>query len=249
MTALGPGGEAEILQDLLLKYPAGILSVVIDSYDVYHFVEHLICDEFRERILARDGIFVLRPDSISPQHHTPEEQVLWIVETLASRMGYTTNSKGFMVLNPKVRVLWGDGLGLEEIERILSKLYENHFSVENIATFGMGGGLLQKVNRDTQRFAFKSSAQCRDGLWYNIYKQPKDLSKVSKKGRLKLIQRDGVFQTVGEAAPGTDLLQTVFENGELLRRYSFAEVRKNAELAVDWSRRELSEQPPENTYA
>lgn len=30
---------------------------------------------------------------------------------------------------------------------------------------GMGSGLIQKVNRDTQRFSFKSSAQCNNGEW------------------------------------------------------------------------------------
>lgn len=248
MTALGPEGEVDILQSLLHKYPSGILSVVADSYDIYYFVEQLVCEEFRERILARDGVFVVRPDSVSPIHRTPAAQVLWIVETLANKMGYTTNGKGFMVLNPKVRVLWGDGLELETLDHILATLVEARFSAENIATFGMGGGLLQKVNRDTQRFAFKSSAQCRDGQWYDIYKKPKDLSKISKKGRLKLVQRDGEFRTVAESAPGTDLLETVFENGELVKRHTFAEIRQRAEVVVDWSKRELSSQPPENTY-
>ena len=248
MTALGPDGEAEILQSLLHRYPSGILSVVADSYDIYNFVERLICEQFRERILARDGVFVVRPDSVSPIHRTPAAQVLWIVETLANKMGYTTNSKGFMVLNPKVRVLWGDGLELEAIDNILGTLVEARFSAENIATFGMGGGLLQKVNRDTQRFAFKSSAQCRGGQWYDIYKKPKDLSKMSKRGRLKLVQRDGEFRTVPESAPGVDLLETVFENGEIAKYQNFAEIRQRAEIPIDWSQRELSAQPPENTY-
>ena len=139
MTALGPSGEAEVVQSLLRKYESGILSVVADSYDIYNFVENFVCGEFRERILSRDGVFVIRPDSISPIHKTPSEQVLWIVQTLASKMGYTKNSKGFIVINPKVRVLWGDGLEIEAIDDILTVLIKNGFSADNMATFGMGG--------------------------------------------------------------------------------------------------------------
>jgi len=110
MTARGPHGEEDILDDLLNKYPKGILATVADSFDIYNYVENLVCKKFKDRILARDGVLVVRPDSITPLHPTPESETLWIVQTLANNMGYTLNSKGFMVLNPKVRVLWGDGI-------------------------------------------------------------------------------------------------------------------------------------------
>ena len=236
MTARGPQGEDEILDNLLLKYPRGILSVVSDSYDIYNFVENLVCGKFKNRILARDGVFVVRPDSITPTHRTPEAETLWILQTLANNFGYTENSKGFMVLNPKVRCLWGDGIDKAGIKRILHTITEAGFSAENMV-FGMGGGLLQKVNRDTQRFAFKSSAQCRNGVWHDIYKQPKDLSKASKRGKLALIQdEEGNYLTSREqdlnpnAGPNANLLKTVFENGELVRTITFAEVRENAKL-------------------
>ena len=187
MTARGPEGEGEILGELLDKYPKGILATVADSYDIYNYVENLVCKRFKDRILARDGVLVVRPDSISPLHPTPEGETLWIVQTLANNLGYTMNSKGFMVLNPKIRVLWGDGIDKDGIEKILATLEKAGFSSENMV-FGMGGGLLQKLNRDTQRFAFKSSAQCRFGQWHDVYKLPKDLSKASKRGRLALVK-------------------------------------------------------------
>ncbi len=237
MTARGPNGEDAVLDDLLNKYPKGILSVVADSYDIYNFVENLVCKKYKNRIEARDGVFVVRPDSISPIHPTPEGETLWIVQTLANHFGYTMNTKGFMVLNPKVRVLWGDGIDKDGIEKILTLLETNGFSAENMV-FGMGGGLLQKINRDTQRFAFKSSAQCRNGNWYDIYKLPKDLSKASKRGRLALVKyNDGTFATVPEYQPNYqaggmtgDLLETVFLNGDLVKEYTFTEVRNNAAL-------------------
>lgn len=233
MTALGPKGEIDILEDLLNKYPTGILSVVSDSYDIYNFVENFVCKQFKDRILARDGVFVVRPDSISPTHPTPEGETLWIVETLANNMGYTTNSKGFKVLNPKTRVLWGDGIDKDGIEKILTTLEKAGYSSENMV-FGMGGGLLQKLNRDTQSFAFKSSAQKRDGKWHDIYKQPKDLSKASKRGKLKLFKDGDGFKTVSSNDVGynneTDILETVFEDGDIIKEYTFDEVRNNIKL-------------------
>jgi nicotinamide phosphoribosyltransferase len=135
-----------------------------------------------------------------------------------------------MVINPKIRVLWGDGIDKDGIEKILTTLATAGFAAENVA-FGMGGGLLQKVNRDTQRFAFKSSAQCRGGVWHDIFKMPKDLSKASKKGRLALTKEGNTFNTVRqELAKGNDILETVFENGEIVKEITFDAVRKNAAL-------------------
>jgi len=71
----------------------------------------------------------------------------------------------------------------------------------------MGGGLLQKVNRDTQRFVFKCSAnKTSDGIWHDVYKNPIDArkgeeTKISKKGKLKLIKHNSVFMTVRQDDP------------------------------------------------
>ena len=103
------------------------------------------------------------------------------------------------------------------------------WSVENMV-FGQGGALLQKINRDTQRFAFKSSAQYRDGQWFDIFKDPIDSSKRSKKGRLKLIKVEGEYQTVNLNEEGQDIMELVFRNGELLRDQTFGEVRDQVTL-------------------
>lgn len=229
MTARGPEGEARIIGDLIAEYPTGILSVVVDSYDYKNCVGNIIGKQFKDAILARDGVFVVRPDS-----GNPEEVTLAIIDSLGKNFGFTVNSKGYRVLNPKVRVLWGDGIDIRGVDNILGTLYVNGWSAENMV-FGMGGGLLQKVNRDTQRFAFKCSAQKRDGKWIDIFKNPLDKTKVSKKGRLALLHDPvfGVYETVKiEDIPAgrTDLLQTVFENGKLLKFYTFDEVRANAKL-------------------
>ena len=179
-------------------------------------------------MLARDGKFVLRPDS-----GDPVPTMLKLINILGEKFGVSTNSKGFKVLHPKIGIIWGDGIDADGIDEILEALKKDGWSACN-AVFGMGGGLLQKVNRDTQRFAFKSSAQKRDGIWHDVYKSPKDQSKASKKGRLKLVWNEGshgkVLTTVAEGDPRDDVLETVFENGMLVSAWAFEGVRDNAKV-------------------
>lgn len=222
MTARGREGEYEVLDQLLEQYPSGILSVVADSFDIYAFTDQVI--RRKDEILAREGRFVLRPDSVTGGHSTPEALSVALVQKLWDGFGGEVNSKGFKVLHDQVRVLWGDGIDPAGIGLILGYLEVNGFSVENMV-FGMGGGLLQKVNRDTQRFAFKSSAQKRSGVWHDVQKQPLDTSKTSKAGRLKLIATSDGYETVRLEAPGDDVLQTVFEDGKLLVDQTLTQVR------------------------
>ena len=212
MTSLGEEGEFQMVDHLLAQYPTGILSVVADSYDIYRFVDKLrtlYCDQ----IMARDGVFVVRPDSVTSTHN-PAELTVWILERLAAGFGVTINSKGFEVLHPTVRVLWGDGIDMQGVGEILGFAAANGYSSENLV-FGMGGGLLQKVNRDTQRFAFKCSAQKRNGVWHDVWKSPIDTSKASKRGRFD-----------------DDRLETVFLDGVVTRTQTLDQIRSLAERGV-----------------
>ena len=103
----------------------------------------------------------------------------------------------------------------------------NGWAAENII-FGMGGGLHTSVNRDTQRNAFKCSAQLRNGKWIDIYKNPLDSSKKSKTGRFKLINENNFFKTIPIDACGEDCLQTVIKNGELLIEDTFGDIKSRA---------------------
>ncbi len=222
MTSRGREDEYKVIDQLLDTYPTGILSVVSDSYDIFDLAENGYGKVFKDRILERDGKFVVRPDSGEP---VPTMKSL--LEILGKAFGYTTNDKGFKLLNPKIGLIWGDGIDYEGIKEICQMAFEEGWSIENLV-FGMGGGLLQKINRDTQRCAFKSSAQMRNGNWYDIFKDPLDSSKRSKRGQLKLIKDGGQFKTVNQKDAGIDLLETVFLNGELMRFQTFDEVRANA---------------------
>lgn len=227
MTSRGRDGEVEVVRNLLKNHPTGILSVVGDSYDIFNFAENIMGETFYDEIMARDGVFVLRPDS-----GDPVSTVVRLLEILEDNFGTTKNSKGFRVLNPKVRLIWGDGINQDGINDILGEMEAIGFSAENIV-FGMGGGLLQRVNRDTQRFAFKASWMQINGEGKNIYKNPVDQSKVSKKGRLALIiNEDGEYETLQKCKGPVegDLLQTVFEDGAVIKRYTMDEVRASAAI-------------------
>jgi nicotinamide phosphoribosyltransferase len=118
----------------------------------------------------------------------------------------------------------------------------NGFAVHN-TIYGMGGGLLQKVDRDTERFAMKSSAQERDGQWVKIQKNPLDKSKASLAGRLQVVNLTGHDEIVPEEQwSDTEdprvRLKPVFENGVILRHHTFEEVRARAREYSDphrWS--------------
>lgn len=228
MTSLGPDGESKLFSDLLDEYPKGILSVVIDSYDYKNFIDS-IARKHKDKVLSRDGKTVFRPDSGDPVSTT-----LRVLELLDSVFGSTVNSKGYRVLNSKVGALWGDGIDYMGVRNILHAMKAAGWSAENIV-FGMGGGLLQKINRDTQRFAFKCSAQRRNGNWYDIYKKPLDITKESKKGFQYLYKFEGshgsVFKTVNKCDYSREnILLPVFENGNLLIDYKFDEIRYNARI-------------------
>lgn len=235
MTALGQGGEMDIVERLIQQHPTGILSVVADSYNIYEFVRY-IGSRLNREIMERDGVFVVRPDSTTLEDPTPGSLTGAILESLWMDFGGHENEKGFKVLDPHVRVLWGDGIDANGIERIVNDAILRGFSPENLV-FGMGGGLLQKLNRDTQRFAFKASAIKRDGVWHDVMKKPLDATKASKPGRMRLeLDTTGAYATLQEAdAPHdhqavSDVLETVFEDGRLTKFQTFDEIRARAAL-------------------
>lgn len=224
ITTWGRDGEALAFANMLKQFatPGGILAVVSDSYDLDHAVKELWGTKLREQVIASKATVVIRPDSGDPR-----TMVLNTVRNLEASFGCTVNSKGFKVLN-HVRVIQGDGVNMQSIEDILVALVNAKYSITNIA-FGMGGALLQKVDRDTLRFAYKTSAAKIDGQWVDVRKQPiTDPGKWSKAGRLSLVRTpEGGFATVTHGTQN-DILQTVFENGMMDHIPTFAEVRARA---------------------
>lgn len=232
ITTWGADNESAAYANMLEQFsgPKKVVAVVSDSYDLWHAIDHVWGEEFKERIINLEGTLVIRLDSGDP--------VFIVVETilrLMKKFGFTTNTKGYKVLPSYIRVIQGDGISYETIELILAAMKKEYLSAENIA-FGMGAALLQKVNRDTLKFAMKVSSANVAGQWRDVYKDPvTDPEKRSKQGRLALIKNDsGNFQTIREEALANQKneLITVFRNGKLLKEWNFAEVRQRASSCV-----------------
>lgn len=235
ITAWGRTGEADAFRNMLRQFgkPGAIVSVVSDSYDLFAALR-MWGTELRQGVIDSGATLVIRPDS-----GDPKTIVMQTVRALDEAFGSVINGKGYRVLN-HVRVIQGDGVNAESIEAILAALAAASYAADNIV-FGMGGALLQQLNRDTQRFAMKCSAIKVDGAWRDVYKDPvTDAGKRSKQGRMTLLRsrQTGAYQTVtlplawdDRRVEGDwfDALETVFDGGKLLIDVSLDEVRRRAE--------------------
>lgn len=236
VTSWGRENEVEPYRNMLRQFarPGSYVAVVSDSYDLWNAVDNIWGTELRQHVIDSGATLIVRPDS-GDVRTVPVECVV----RLGERFGYTVNSKGFRVLK-HVAVIQGDGIDDEHvIDDILRGLSEAGYSAENIA-FGMGGGLLQKLNRDTLKFAMKCSAiaivEDEDGdepeelIWRDVFKDPvTDHGKRSKKGRLALIRDGEEWKTTAlDRNKWQDELKDVFLNGELLIDYTFDEVRERS---------------------
>lgn len=228
ITSWGEGGEIDAYRNMIQQFakPGKIVACVSDSYDYFNAVENLWGDVLREEVANSGATLVIRPDS-----GDPAQVVLKTLQILERKVGMTKNLRGYKVLPKYFRVIQGDGVNEESIREILNVMLTNGYSASNIA-FGMGGALLQQLNRDTQKFAYKCSEILINGAPVPVFKNPAtDKGKVSKKGRLSLVHRDGKFSTI-EGEANDSMLETVFDNGAIVKETTFAEVRGRAEKSL-----------------
>ena len=228
MTSLGPEGEFDQIINVIDNAKDGVLSMVIDSYNYRNFLIEagrsgsVLNEAILNFLDGENNKVVFRPDSGEPVSTTID-----CLNLLSEGFGFHLTQHGYKVFDLNIGLLWGDGLNYQKIRDILFAMKSNNWAAENII-FGMGGGLHTAVNRDTQRNAFKCSAQLRDGVWHDIFKNPLDPSKKSKTGRFKLIKNGNSFKTVSIDSEGEDYLKTVFKNGKLLIDDKFSNIQARA---------------------
>jgi len=219
-------GETAAYYNMIQKYskPGSIFAVVSDSYDIFKACEEIWGGSLKDAVIAHGGTLVIRPDSGDPVAVT-----LRCVQILDEKFGSTRNDKGFKVLN-HVRLIQGDGVNPSSIEAILMNFKAHGYSADNIA-FGMGGALLQHMNRDTQEFAMKASAVMVNGEWRDVSKSPVgQASKKSKGGRFSVVMEGGRLITIGYDETEEDYLRTVLINGKLVRDMTLSQIRYNTSL-------------------
>lgn len=241
MCSYGRENEIAAFDRMLDLYPSGIVSIVSDTFDVYKVLTDF-AEQLKPKILARDGKVVFRPDSGNPEHiicgdpTAPQDskESKGAVRLLDEMFGSTTNAKGYKVLNPKVGLIYGDGMYLERYQRTLDRLASMGYAASNLA-IGVGG-ILRNHTRDTLGFAIKATHVVVDGKPRDIEKDPvTDPGKKSLKGLMRVdydaltsryITRD---QCTPEDEDGGQLV-TSFIDGYCIREYDFATARVRAQM-------------------
>lgn len=239
ITSWGRDNEVKAYENMVKQFgrAGSILGVVSDSYDIFNAASKLWGEELRQQVIDSGATVVIRPDSGDPVDVNRK-----LVQILGEKFGYTVNAKGFKVLN-NVRLIQGDGINQQMVDMILRMFMADGWSADNIA-FGMGGALLQGIDRDTQKFAMKCSSMSRIRVtrngdfieWVDVQKDPiTDPGKKSKAGRVKLwTNGSGEYvSSVNEPTQWSDrgwtnALVPVFWDGELVKEYTFDEVRANS---------------------
>lgn len=234
------GDEITLLRRLLTEiYPNTSFSAVLDSYDYWNVIGNIL-PQLKPEILAHNGCMLMRGDS-----GDCVEVVTKTVFKLWEEFGGTTNSKGYKVLNPHVKAIYGDSITVQRCEQIYKILMENGYACSNVA-LGVGSfsfqcieedGILKPFTRDTFSSCIKATYCEIDDKPFQIFKNPKDGGfKKSQKGCCvvvkgsddKLIYVDGrtweEAHVSGEDAK-VNLLQSVFKDGQLIKEQSLAEIR------------------------
>lgn len=234
------GDEITLLRRLLTEiYPNTSFSAVLDSYDYWNIIDNIL-PQLKPEILAHNGCMLMRGDS-----GDCVEVVTKTVFKLWEEFGGTTNSKGYKVLDPHVKAIYGDSITVQRCEQIYKILMENGFACSNVA-LGVGSfsfqcieedGILKPFTRDTFSSCIKATYCEIDDKPFQIFKNPKDGGfKKSQKGCCvvvkgsddKLIYVDGrtweEAHVSGEDAK-VNLLQPVFKDGQLIKEQSLAEIR------------------------
>jgi nicotinamide phosphoribosyltransferase len=254
MCVRGEQGELATFTAILDAFPTGIVSAVSDGYDLWKVITEVL-PQLKDRILARDGKLVIRPDSGDPVDILCGEKIgHWeemsnygpvfitekragltpaekgVVELLDDLFGHTVNEQGYKVLNSKIGVIYGDSITLARAKEIFERLEAKGYASTNVV-LGIGSYTFQMTTRDALGSAVKATWALVDGLPVDIQKDPVTGSgKKSAKGRIVVFRNaDGELGQYDEATEAQveneSLLETVWEDGRFLKLQSFADVR------------------------
>jgi len=226
--------EKHAILNMIDKFGEGVFACVMDSYDYTNALTSVI-PEIRAAKEAKGGFMVLRPDS-----GDPVGVVLEGLREAEKVFGSDVNKKGYRVVRG-AGVIQGDGIDIAMLEKILNAALEAGFSAQSVA-FGMGGGLLQKVNRDTMAFATKLSfIEYKDGTERIVMKVPKtDGGKCSLPGIMQVKNNaegvpvvhpvDPADAAAGKHHTDDNLLKVIYNKGPVGYKWeTFDQVRERVE--------------------
>ena len=234
------GDEETLIRRLLTEiYPNTSFSAVLDSYDYWNVVENIL-PKLKPEIMAHNGCLLVRGDS-----GDCVEVVTKTVFKLWEIFGGTTNSKGYKVLDPHVKAIYGDSITIQRCEKIYQILMENGFACSNVA-LGVGSfsfqcveenGQLKPFTRDTFSSCIKATYCEINGKPTPIFKNPKDGGfKKSQKGCCivhpwatetgkETIWYADNYTWEGACSHEVNLLRPIFRDGAMLIEESLANIR------------------------
>ena len=228
------GDEITLLRRLLTEiYPDTSFSVVLDSYDYWNIINEVL-PQLKEEILNHNGCMLMRGDS-----GDCVEVVTQTVFRLWDIFGGTVNEKGYKVLDPHVKAIYGDSITIQRCQEIYKILVENGFACSNVS-LGVGSfsmqcveedGILKPFTRDTFSSCIKATYMEIDGKGYPIFKNPKDGGfKKSQKGLCRVYRNaEGVLAFEDGYENPVDIkdneLQTIFKDGKMVKEESLQEIR------------------------
>lgn len=235
------GDDMKYLENMITKvHPTGFVSVVSDGYDFWDVIGRVL-PALKDKIMARDGRLVIRPDSGDPvkivtgdPDATPGSLAhKGAVEALYDIFGGSNTSLGYKLLDSHIGLIYGDAITLKRAEEICEKLKNKGFASIN-CVFGIGSYTYQYNTRDTFGFALKSTLCVINGDEKQIYKDPKtdDGIKKSQKGAVVVLKSGNSFEfkdnlTLNDESFYTNnQLKEVFRDGKLLVDDSFAAIRE-----------------------
>lgn len=233
------GDEATMVRRLLREiYPKVGFSMVSDSYDYWNMVDNIIpaCKEY---ILKHDGYMGIRGDSGDPVAISTET-----VKRLWNTFGGSVNTKGYKVLDPHIKVIYGDSITPQRAESIYQILTEEGFACNNVL-LGVGSFSMQCMEqddrlipytRDTFGIAIKATYCEVKGVPMQIFKDPKTdtgnfkrshrgMCAVYRDGNGNLSCMDGFDSKSIDSFEHENLLKPVFRNGRMLKEQSLEDIR------------------------
>ena len=247
------GDEVTMIKRLLTEiYPEHSFSMVSDSYDYWRLVTELL-PQCREEIMAHKGTLLVRGDSGDPVDiicgtqreggSTPEEK--GTVQCLWELFGGRVNSKGYKVLDPHIKAIYGDSITPQRAEAIYERLMAKGFACNNVA-LGVGSfsmqclqnedGSFNPYTRDTFGIAIKATYAEKEDQKIEIFKNPKTDTgnfKKSQKGICYVYEENGAIKYVDgygtsfkETINAPNLLTSVYKDGKMIKEYTLSEIRE-----------------------
>ncbi|SFD18146.1 nicotinamide phosphoribosyltransferase domain-containing protein [Ruminococcus albus] len=253
------GDEETFLRKMLTElYPNTSFSAVLDSYDYWNVIDNIL-PKLHDEIMAHNGCMLMRGDS-----GDCVEVVTKTVFKLWKQFGGTVNSKGFKVLDPHVKAIYGDSITVQRCEQIYEILMKNGFACSNVA-LGVGSfsmhcieeveemtltaedgqkfvgkaTILKPFTRDTFSSCIKACYAEIDGREYPIFKDPKEGGfKKSQKGLCYVYRNEN-----GELAYKDGYVGSTIPEGNLLET-----VFKDGKLVKEYTLSDIRNRLNDNAF-